>query len=144
MPFLSFRVTAATRDRVKLVAARRGESLQAVMGRAVDRLIAEEDRRRPTLSHSLRRLRSRQAELRKRGIARLWIFGSIARGDARRESDVDLVVEFNPAASVSLTAFARLREDLSAILGAPVDLVEWRNLRAHVRAAAERDAVNVF
>ncbi|MFI5023015.1 MAG: nucleotidyltransferase family protein [Alphaproteobacteria bacterium] len=144
MPFLSFRVATATRDRVKLVAARRGESLQAVMGRAVDRLLAEEDRRRPTLSHILRRLRSRQAELRKRGIVRLWLFGSIVRGDARPESDVDLLVEFNPAASVSLTAFARLREDLSAILAAPVDLAEWRTLRPHVRAAAEREAVNVF
>lgn len=142
--YLSFRLPAAERDRIKAVAAQRGESVQDLMGRLVGRFLDQEYRRPPSLSDVLRRLRDRKDEWRLRGVAKLWVFGSVVRGEARPDSDVDVVVEFDPAASVTLTGFARLRQDLEDALGLPVDLAEWRTLKPRVRETAERDAVAVL
>jgi predicted nucleotidyltransferase len=142
--YLSFRLPAAERDRIKAAAAQRGESVQDLMGRLVGRFLDQEDRRSPSLSDVLRRLRDRKDEWRRRGVAKLWVFGSVVRGDARPDSDVDVVVEFDPAARVTLTGFARLRQDLEDTLGLPVDLAEWRTLKPRVRETAEHDAVAVF
>jgi len=142
--FLSFRLPAAERNRLKAVAALRGESVQTLMGRLVGRFLEQEDRRSPSLPDVLRRLRDRNDEWRDGGVAKLWVFGSVVRGEAGPDSDVDIVVEFDPAAAVTLTGFARLRQDLEDALGRPVDLAEWRTLKPRVRQAAERDAVVVF
>jgi predicted nucleotidyltransferase len=142
--FLSVRVSPETRKRIKALAADRGQSVQDLVGRVLDRFLAEQDRRPPVLSDVVGRLRAHADVLRQRGVGALWVFGSVARGDARPDSDVDLIAEFAPGRRMSLTGFASLREDLSALLGAPVDLAEWSVLRPHVRDAAEREAVQVF
>lgn len=98
------------------------------MGRLVERLLEQEDRHPPSLSDVPGRLRARKEEWRRRGVARLWEFGSVVRGDARPDSDIDVVVEFDPAARVTLTGFTRLRQDLEDALERPVDLAEWRTL----------------
>ena len=92
----------------------------------------------------LTRLRAHADDLRRHGVGALWLFGSTARGEARPDSDVDLVVDFDPVARVSLTGLASLRADLSEMLGVPVDLAEWRILRPPVRERAEREAVRAF
>lgn len=140
--FLSFRLPAGERDRLKAIAARRGESVQRLMGRLVENCITE-DRGRPELSE-VRRLRARKEELRHRGVARLWIFGSLVRGETGPDSDIDLLVDFDPEAKVTLTGVSRLRQDLEDLLGARIDLAERRTLKSHVREAAEQDAVAVF
>ena len=63
-------------------------------------------------------------------VARVQLFGSLARGQAHPGSDVDLLVEFLPGARVGLLEMGGLKEDLEERLGRPVDLV--------TRAAAER------
>jgi predicted nucleotidyltransferase len=55
------------------------------------------------------------------GIRRLAFFGSILHDDVRPESDVDVLVEFQPGVRVGL-AFIRMQDELSAILGHKVDL----------------------
>jgi predicted nucleotidyltransferase len=142
--FLSFRLPAEQRARVKAVAAKRGESVQEMLGRAVATLLADDERRPPLLSDILKLLRGHKRDLQRRGLAKLWIFGSVVRGEAQSDSDIDLIVEFDPKAKISLTGVARLRQDLADLLAAPVDLAEWRNLRPHVRRAAENDAVQIF
>lgn len=65
------------------------------------------------------------AACRRHGVARLEVFGSGARGvdfDPAR-SDADFLVLFAPGAG-SLTSFLDFKEDLEALLGRPVDLVE--------------------
>lgn len=54
-------------------------------------------------------------------VAKLGIFGSFARGEAKETSDVDILVEFNE--TVDLFHFIRLQHYLSEILGREVDLV---------------------
>ncbi len=89
-------------------------------------------------------LRAEQAPLRRSGIASLWVFGSVVRGDAQAGSDVDLFAEFDPAAKLSLVRLSSLRAELSDLLGAPVDLVERSAFHPEIRRAAEQDAVQVF
>ncbi|MDT8356627.1 nucleotidyltransferase family protein [Roseomonas mucosa] len=92
----------------------------------------------------LGRLRAHAGELRARGIASLSVFGSVARGDARPGSDVDLLADLDPAAHLSLVGLSSLRAELSDLLGAPADLVERGALRPGVREAAEREAVRAW
>jgi predicted nucleotidyltransferase len=56
-------------------------------------------------------------------VARMDVFGSVARGEAKPDSDVDLLVEFIPEAQVGLFEMGALREDLADALGRPVDLL---------------------
>lgn len=142
--FLSVRVPPEVRNRIKAIAAARGETVQDLVGSLVDHFLAEQDHRPLALPAILARLRGREAELRRRGVAGLWVFGSVARGDARPDSDIDLIVQFAPEARISLTGLAGLRADIADRLGTPVDLAEWDVLKPPVRAQAEREAVRVF
>ena len=142
--FLSVRVSPETRNRIKALAAGSGQSVQDLVGTVLDRFLAEQDRQPPILADVMARLRAHAPTLRQRGVAALWVFGSVARGNARADSDIDLIAEFAPECRISLTGFAALREDLSGLLGAPVDLAEWRVLRPDIRAAARHDAVLVW
>jgi len=67
---------------------------------------------------------------RRHGVVRLEAFGSILRGDFDTDrSDVDILVEFEPAAASSFQNFLTLKESLEALLGRSVDLVELRAVR---------------
>ena len=59
---------------------------------------------------------------RRNRIRRLSLFGSLLREDFRRESDVDFLVEFEPGQTPSLLTMARLKIELSAMIGRKVDL----------------------
>jgi predicted nucleotidyltransferase len=62
-------------------------------------------------------------------IAELALFGSVARGTARADSDIDLLVTFEPDAPWSTLDLVDLREELVALFGRPVDLVEEHAIR---------------
>lgn len=95
------------------------------------------------------RLRDRLAELRdpirraaqQRGARDVRVFGSVARGEERPDSDVDLLVTLEPGRT--LLDLARLELDLEALLGRAVDVVTVEGLREPVRSAALREAVPV-
>ena len=61
------------------------------------------------------RLRENEAALRKRGIAHAALFGSRARGDQRPESDTDIMIEFDPAARVTIFDYAGLKDYIAAL-----------------------------
>ena len=62
-----------------------------------------------------------EAFCRAHGIRRLALFGSVLRDDFGPESDIDVLIEFQPGVRVGL-AFIRLQDELSEILGHKVDL----------------------
>ncbi len=64
-------------------------------------------------------LRAHEPELRQAGIRRLSLFGSVARGEAEAESDVDLAVEFDPAAEMDLIRLVALSVGLGRPLVVP-------------------------
>jgi len=142
--FLSVRLPEATRDRLKAVAAARGETVQGLVGGLVERFLVDEDRQPPALGVILGKLRAHAPALKGRGMTGLWVFGSVARGDARADSDIDLFAEFDPGASLSLVGLASMRAELSDLLGTTADLVERSALRPTVRETAEREAVRVL
>ncbi len=63
---------------------------------------------------------------RKWGIVELSLFGSVLRDDFRPDSDVDVLVRFAEDVRYGMFAFVRMQEELTALMGRPVDLVDWR------------------
>jgi len=92
----------------------------------------------------IQRLREHEAELKAAGILRLSLFGSVARGDASSESDVDLMAEFDPAKQFSLLQMVGLENRLADILGVRVDLTPARALQDRIRERVAREAVLAF
>lgn len=85
--------------------------------------------------------RDRIAELcRRYQVRELSLFGSAARGEARPDSDIDLLVEFLPGATVDLVDYNSLMMDLSRVLGRKVDLVSKKGLKSMIRDAVLAEA----
>jgi len=145
MPFVSFRLSEDERNRLRAAVAQEGRTLQEFMETMVhDSLASRPSVGRSRLAETLKKLREHKNELTARHVSHLWVFGSVARGEERDDSDVDIVVELDPGAEVSLTSFARLQLDLSDLLGHRVDLATWKSLRAHVVDEVKNEAVMVF
>lgn len=89
-------------------------------------------------------LRAHEPELRRAGIQRLSLFGSVARGDAEADSDVDLVAEFDPAAGIGLIELVGLERKLGEMLGRPAEVLSGRIENPRLRANIERDRRFVF
>ena len=78
---------------------------------------------------------------RRRGIRRLSLFGSVLKGTDRPDSDVDLLVEFEPGAIPGLLGMAAIEAELSALLGGRrVDLRTAEDLSRYFRGEVERTA----
>lgn len=73
-------------------------------------------------------------------IRRLAIFGSVLRSDFRPESDIDVLVEFEPEHIPGLFGMARLERELSLLLGHTVDLRTPEDLSRYFRDDVLRDA----
>jgi predicted nucleotidyltransferase len=90
----------------------------------------------------LRRLSEQAPALRRRyGLRALAIFGSMARGDDREGSDVDILATFE--GRPTFDAFMGLKLELEDLLGRPVDLGTPETLRPELRARVERDLIHV-
>lgn len=85
-----------------------------------------------------------RAELRAAGVRALAVFGSTARGEARDDSDVDLLVDLDPAARVGLLGYIALERRLGELIGRKVDLCTREGLHRLARGGAEADARPVF
>jgi uncharacterized protein len=77
------------------------------------------------------------------GIRRLALFGSAGRGELRPDSDVDLLVEFQPGTTVGLR-FITIQDELSALLGRDVDLNTPGFLSPHFRERVLAEAVPLY
>lgn len=93
-------------------------------------------------STTLQLLSEHKNELMRRfGVSRLALFGSVARDAAQQGSDVDVLVAFDgPATSARYFGVQFYLEDL---LGCPVDLVTEKALRPELRPFIEKEAVHV-
>ncbi|GIW60636.1 MAG: nucleotidyltransferase [Patescibacteria group bacterium] len=75
----------------------------------------------------------------KYGARNVRVFGSIARGTEDEQSDIDLIVEFEPGRS--LLDHAGLWLELQELLGCKVDVVSERGIKARIRERVLREAV---
>lgn len=142
--YLSARVSPAKKQAIRRIAASQGITVQELVNTLVDEFVAKAERRPPLLAEIVQRLRAQQPELRRRGVRALFVFGSVARGEATPASDIDLAVVFAPAARVSLVSLGSLKAYLEGLLGWRVDLGVRGSLRPEARAAFDREAVRVF
>jgi hypothetical protein len=92
----------------------------------------------------LARLREHESALRARGVKHVALFGSCARGDNRPDSDIDIMVEFDSAAHVTVFNYAGLKEYIASLFDGPVDVVNRDGLKSYVRPAATADAIYAF
>lgn len=90
----------------------------------------------------LKMLRDALPELRRRWpISSLYLFGSVARGEERAESDLDVLVEFERP--ITLSSFLALEEALSRLARRPVDLVSRAALKPHIGRRVLEEALRL-
>ncbi len=89
-------------------------------------------------------LKAHEPWLRARGVIALALFGSVARGAAGRDSDVDILVEIDPDRPFSLVDLASLKHELSDLLDRPADVTIMSDLRPFLRDAILADRLPIF
>jgi predicted nucleotidyltransferase len=89
-------------------------------------------------------LRRNERDLRARGVRRAALFGSVARGENRPDSDIDIMIEIEPDARITVYDYAGLKEYIESLLDGPVDIVSRDCIKPYVRPAATADAIYAF
>ncbi len=95
-------------------------------------------------NEALETLKRSEQTLRARGVRRAALFGSVARGDNRPDSDIDIMIEIDPAAEVSIYDYVGLKDYIASLFEQRVDVVTRENLKPYVRPAATADAIYAF
>ena len=97
-----------------------------------------------TLDNVLDTLRTHESELRRLGVSHAAVFGSVARGEARVDSDIDVLVELDRDRPLGIFEYARLKIYINEILNGAGDVVNRRALKPLLRDSILHDAVHAF
>ena len=95
-------------------------------------------------SEVLETLRRSEPDLRARGVRRAAVFGSVARGDSGPDSDIDILVDLDPAIVVTIFDYAGVKDFIADMFDRPVDVVSREGLKPRVRPIATADAIYAF
>lgn len=99
----------------------------------------------PNLAVIIREIRKRRDAFTDHGIRHMRIFGSVARGEAHANSDIDLIIQPERASQFTLLSLVSVRDVLEKLFGHRVDVITDQTLnRSSFRHAAEREAIIVF
>ena len=77
-------------------------------------------------------------------IEKAWIFGSYARSEENRKSDIDILVNFSPESKVTLFKYIHIVNDLQTLTGKRIDLVEDGQLKQFAKSSAENDKILIY
>ena len=77
-------------------------------------------------------------------IEKAWVFGSYARGEETRKSDMDIMVRFEEKADISLFDYISIMHNLEDLFHKKIDLVEEGQLRRWAQDSAEQDKILVY
>jgi predicted nucleotidyltransferase len=90
------------------------------------------------------RLKAAEPDIRARGVGGLYLFGSVARDEARAGSDIDVFVDPDPARRFGFDEFMGVYELLRERLGAELDYTTRDGLHRRRRPEIEKTAIRVF
>jgi predicted nucleotidyltransferase len=97
-----------------------------------------------SLTETLQILKNYQPELRRRGVMHAAVFGSVARGEATVDSDIDILIEVDSSRAMGVFAYASLESYINELLGGSADVVNRKTLKPLLQDAILRDAVDAF
>ncbi|CAO3443980.1 Nucleotidyltransferase domain protein, BT0168 group [Azospirillum argentinense] len=100
--------------------------------------------RPPSVEEVVSILRDNSADLRRRGVLHAAVFGSVARGEARPESDIDIVIDLDPGRPMGLFEYTRVTLDIGDLFDRPTDVVVRKNLKPDLRDSVAGEAVHAF
>lgn len=89
-------------------------------------------------------LRRSESALRERGVVHAALFGSVARGENHSGSDVDIMVEIDPEARITVFDYVELKEYIANLFETSVDVVNRDSLKSYVAPAATAHAIYAF
>jgi predicted nucleotidyltransferase len=92
----------------------------------------------------LARLKEIEPALRERGVLHAALFGSRARGDETPESDIDILIEADPALRMTIYEYVGLKDFIAEFFAIKTDVVNVRNLKPRVAESVVEDAVYAF
>jgi predicted nucleotidyltransferase len=141
---VSFRLDAKAAEAARARATTKGKKLTSYLEDLVMSDLTAGPRSRPTLVEVIRLLRANRAELEKIGIRHAEIFGSVARGEDLPDSDVDILVDLDPAIVRDLFAYSRVQRTLQDLVGRRVDIARRDRTRPELDAELIRDAVHAY
>ena len=141
---MSFRLDAKAAEAARIRATTKGKKITAYLEDLVLSDLTAGPKSRPTLVEVIRLLRSNRAELEKIGIRHAEIFGSVARGEDLPDSDVDILVDLDPAIVRDLFAYSRVQRTLQDLVGRRVDIARRGRTRPELDADLIRDAVHAY
>lgn len=97
-----------------------------------------------TLDQALATLRQAEPALRGKGVRHAGVFGSTARGDRRADSDVDILVDFDPDAVVTIYDYVAVRTDIASLFKGKADVIDRAGLKPSLKQPVARDLVYAF
>jgi predicted nucleotidyltransferase len=97
-----------------------------------------------TRDEIIEKLKEREADLRAQGVAHAALFGSVARGDDRPDSDIDILVDLDPAIVMTIVDYAGVKDFIADMFDHPVDVVSRESLKPRLRPKVAADAIYAF
>jgi predicted nucleotidyltransferase len=92
----------------------------------------------------IEKLKTCEADLRAHGVTHAALFGSIARNEQNAESDIDILVDLDPAIVVTMFDYAGVKDYIAGLFKDSVDVVDREALKPRVRPQAIADAIYAF
>ena len=93
---------------------------------------------------TIQALKRHERDIRAGGSTSLFLFGSVLRGEAGPESDVDLFIDYDETGDFSLIELIRLKAEIAAYLGREVDLTTRDGLHPVIRNRIIAEAERIF
>ena len=93
---------------------------------------------------TIAKIRQHADEFRKRGVTGMYLFGSLARGEAGAGSDVDIFFDYEQDGHFSLFDIMDVHEHVEKILSAKADVVPRKSLHRRIRDKVVTQAIQIF